>query len=86
MDDFGIEYVGERHIHNLRDVLKQYYEMTEDCAGTKFAGIDIEWNYATKRVNRTCRLCTVCLETIDGETLLFLLLCRIQTCGPNFLG
>ena len=29
---------------------------------------------------------TVCLETIDGETLLFLLLCRIQTCGLNFLG
>ena len=33
-----------------------------------------------------CQSSTVCLETIDGETLLFLLLRRIQTCGLNFLG
>ena len=27
VDDFGIEYVGERHTHHLRDVLKQHYEI-----------------------------------------------------------
>ena len=42
VDDFGIEYVGERHIHCMRGVLKQHYEITEDWAGAKFAGIDIE--------------------------------------------
>ena len=57
VDGFSIEYVGEIHIHHLRDVLKQHYEIAEDWAGTKFAIIDIEWNYATKHVERTCRLC-----------------------------
>ena len=32
-----------------------------------------------------CRYYTVCLETTDGETLLFLLLRRIQTCRLYFL-
>ena len=27
--DLGIEYVGERHIHHLRDVLKKHYKITE---------------------------------------------------------
>ena len=57
MDDFGIEYIGERHIHHLHDVLKQHYSITEDLAGTKFAGIYIEWKYAPKHVEQTCRLC-----------------------------
>ena len=57
VDDFGIEYVGEIHIHHLRDVLKQHYKIAEDWAGTKFAIIDIEWNYDPKHVERTCRLC-----------------------------
>ena len=30
VDNFGIEYVGERHIYPLRDFLKQHYEITED--------------------------------------------------------
>ena len=57
VDYFGIEYVGERHIHHLRNVLKQHYDITEDLAGTKFGGIDIKWNYSPKHVERTCRLC-----------------------------
>ena len=57
VDYFGIEYVGERHIHHLRDVLKQHYEITEDWTGTKFGGINIKWNYAQKYADRTCRLC-----------------------------
>ena len=36
VDDFGIEYVGERHIHHLRDVLKQHYNITEYWTGTNF--------------------------------------------------
>ena len=52
VDDFGIEYVGERHANHLRDVLKKHYEITEDWKGEKFAGIDLEWDYA----KRTCRL------------------------------
>ena len=57
VDDFGIEYVGERHIHHLRDILKQHCEITEDWTGTKFGEINIKWNYAQKHAKRTCRLC-----------------------------
>ena len=57
LDDFGIEYVGELHIHHLRNVLKQHYEITEDWTGTKFGGINIKWDYAQKHAKRTCRLC-----------------------------
>ena len=57
LDDLGIEYVGERHIHHLRDVIKQHHEITEDWTGTKFGGINIKWNYAQKHAKNTCRLC-----------------------------
>ena len=53
MDDFGIEYVGERHIHHLIDVLKHHYKITEYWTGTKFGGINIKWNYAPKHADQT---------------------------------
>ena len=55
-DDFGIEYVGEKHAHHLHQVLQEYYEISEYWKGTKFAGIDPEWNYDAKHNDRTCRL------------------------------
>ena len=36
VEDFGIEYIGERHIHHFHDVLKQHYKITDDWTGTKF--------------------------------------------------
>jgi len=56
VDDFGIEYVGEQHARHLLNVLEENYEMTTDWNGTKFAGVDLEWNYASKHSERTCRL------------------------------
>ena len=55
--DFVPKYVGERHIHHLRNVLKQHCEITEDWKGTTFAGNNIKWNYAQKHAERLCRLC-----------------------------
>ena len=43
-DDFGIEYVGDNHLHHLRTVLTN--TITEDLDGKKIAGIDLKWNYA----------------------------------------
>ena len=57
VDNFGIEYVVERHIYHLRSVLKQHYAITEDWTGTKFGRINIKWNYAQKHDERSCRLC-----------------------------
>ena len=52
VDDFGIEYVGREHAEHLASVLKKYHNITEDWEGTKYAGIDLKWDY----VQRTCRL------------------------------
>ena len=30
VDDFGIEYVGKKHAHHLREVLQEHYEISED--------------------------------------------------------
>ena len=57
VDNFGIEYVGERHISHLRDVLKQHYEVIEYWTSTKFGGINIKLKYAPKHAEQTCRLC-----------------------------
>jgi hypothetical protein len=52
VDDFGIEYVDRRHAEHLLAALKETYEVTTDWTGTKFAGIDIAWDYT----KRTCRI------------------------------
>jgi hypothetical protein len=52
VDDFGIEYCERRHADHLLAALQQDYTVTTDWAGTKFAGIDLTWNYKI----RMCRL------------------------------
>ena len=52
VDDFGIEYCERRHADHLLAALQQDYTVTTDWAGTKFAGIDLTWNYKL----RMCRL------------------------------
>ena len=56
VDDFGLEYLGEQHAHYLASVLKEHHEFSQDWKGEKFAGIDLQWNYAAKHRDRTCRL------------------------------
>ena len=56
VDDFGIEYVGEKHALHLKSTLQEHYDITEDWEGKKFAGIDLEWNYASTHKARSCRL------------------------------
>ena len=52
VDDFGIKYVGKRHADHLQDILLEHYELTQDWSGSRFAGIELTWDYT----NRTCRL------------------------------
>ena len=40
VNNFGIEYVGNRHIHHLRGTLKSHYTITEDWEGKKFPVIN----------------------------------------------
>ena len=52
VNDFGIEYVGKRHDDHLRDILIEHYELTQNWSGSRFAGINLTWDFT----NRTCRL------------------------------
>ena len=51
VDDFGIKYVEKRHAKHLLHALQRNYKVTTDWTGSKFAGIDIDWNY-NKRMAR----------------------------------
>ena len=52
VDDFGIEYCERRHTDHLLTALQETYKVTTDWTGSKFAGIDLTWDYT----KRTCRL------------------------------
>ena len=56
VDDFFVEYVGKQHAEHLAKVLKKYHTISEDWKAKKFVGIDLEWNFAKKHSDRSCRL------------------------------
>jgi hypothetical protein len=56
VDDFGIQYTGCQHAEHLLAALQENYKVTTDWEGTKFAGIDLKWDY-----NKN-----ICWCTMDG--------------------
>ena len=53
MDDFGIEYVGKEHAIYLLKNLEVDYDITTDWEETKFAGINLTWDYHARHANWT---------------------------------
>ena len=45
VNDFGIEYVGDHHVHHLQDVLNSHYTITKYWEVTNFSCISFEWYY-----------------------------------------
>ena len=56
MENFGIEYVGKEHALHLLKTLEVDDEITKDWEDTKFAGIDLAWDYHARHANRTCHI------------------------------
>ena len=56
VDDFGVEYVRKKDAHHLAKTLEKYHTISQDWDGKKFSGIDLDWTYAPKHADRTCRL------------------------------
>ena len=56
VDNSGIEYIGKEHALHILKTLEMDYEITTDWEGTKFSGIDLDWNYHARHANRTCRI------------------------------
>ena len=48
--------MGEKHAQHLKATIFEHYEITEDWGGTKFKGIDLEWNYFNSHKDYACRL------------------------------
>ena len=51
VDDFGVKYVGEQHANHLIEVLKGFYDVSEDWKGEKYAGITMDWDYEKRQVH-----------------------------------
>jgi len=45
VDDFGIKFKGKEHATHLLEMLKQWYKVTTDWEGSKYVGIDLQWDY-----------------------------------------
>ncbi len=50
MDDFGVEYMGIDHFNHLSMLLKKYHQIQTNMAGNKFVGINVQWNFPSRRV------------------------------------
>ena len=56
LHDFSIECVGKEHALHLLKTLEVDYKITTDWEGTKFAGIDLAWDYHARNAHWTCRI------------------------------
>ena len=46
VDDFGVKYVGRRHLDHLINALRDQYKITVELTGNSYLGLTIDWNYA----------------------------------------
>jgi hypothetical protein len=51
VDDFGIKYSSNEHVHHLIQVLKQDYQIEEDWGGTQYIGLTVDWDYKGREVH-----------------------------------
>ncbi len=45
IDDFNVEYVGKEHANHIMSVLKEFYKVEEDCTGSLYCRITLDWHY-----------------------------------------
>ncbi len=53
MDDFGIKYIDDTHVHHLIKTLKADYKIDEDWEGTRYLGLAIDCDYTKREVYLT---------------------------------
>ena len=51
VDDFGVKYVGQEHADHLMAVLKKDYTISCDPDGTRYLGLDLDWDYDNRVVH-----------------------------------
>ena len=51
VDNFGVKYEGNKHVQYLMAVLEEHYMISHYWKGTRYLGIDLEWDYARQKVH-----------------------------------
>ncbi len=51
MDNFGVKYVGKKHVDHLIKCIKTNYKLTKDWAGDLYCGIKLNWDYTDCTLN-----------------------------------
>ena len=51
VDDFGMKYTGKEHTDHLMAVLREHYTISHDWSGSKYLGMDIEWDYCNEEIH-----------------------------------
>ena len=49
-DDFGVKYTDKGGADHLIQALKKQYDITIDWEGTKYLGLDLDWDYSQRTV------------------------------------
>ena len=45
VDDFGLKYIGNKHVEHLIKALKKDYKLAKDWESNLYCGITLDWNY-----------------------------------------
>ena len=51
VNDFGVKYLGKQHVTHLINALKENYEISQDWAGSKYYGLQLDWDYTRREVH-----------------------------------
>ena len=51
VDDFGVKYTGEQHTDHLMAILQEHYTISHDWSGSRYLGMDIDWDYMRREVH-----------------------------------
>ena len=54
VNDFGVKYVGEDHVHHPQQVLKQHYNIKSDWSGQRYIGITLPETISDDRYTSQC--------------------------------
>ena len=53
VDDLGVKYVGKKHGDHLMSILGEHYTISHNWIGSRYLGMDIDWDYMNREVHLT---------------------------------
>ena len=51
VDNFGVKYTSTQHAHHLMAILQEHYIISHDWSGSRYLGMDIDWDYEKHEVH-----------------------------------